>query len=156
MVVIAGLAAWLIDRRLSSALLSIYVNLFPVAVLIAMIVVSAHPVGLATMVISSLAVGVAIDDTLHLLLARRSAGSMIAAVRACRRPCLGSSLAVAACMSMFGLCAFRPTAEFGLLVALVVTLAAVGDLVLLPAAAIALGERLKKSPAASSVGASAA
>lgn len=141
MVLVAGLAAWLIDRRWSSVLLSIYVNLFPVATLIIIIVVIGHPVGLATLVIASLAIGMAIDDTLHLLMARRALGSMSAAVRVCRRPCLGSTLAVAACMATFGLCPFRPTAEFGLLVALVVLVAVVGDLLLLPAAAIALGDR---------------
>lgn len=134
MAVIAGLAAWLIDRRWSSALLSIYVNIFPVAVLTAVILVTGHTVGLTTLVIASLTIGVAIDDTLHLLLARRELGSMSEAMHVCLRPCLCSSLTVAVCMATFALCPFRPTAEFGLLVAFVVLVAAVGDLVLLPAA----------------------
>lgn len=134
MVLVSAFAAWLIDRRWTSALLSVYVNLFPVAVLILLVVVTGHPVGLATLVISSLAIGIAIDDTLHLLMARREMGTMQSAVRVCFRPCLGSSIAVALCMATFGLCPFRPTAEFGLLVAFVVMVAVVGDLVLLPAA----------------------
>jgi predicted RND superfamily exporter protein len=140
MALIAGLAAWMIDRRWSTALLSIYVNLFPLSMLIIGVVVMRHPVGLPTLVIASLAIGIAIDDTLHLLCVRRAYGSMSAAVRACRRPCLGSSLAVALCTAMLGLCAFHPTAEFGLIVSAVVLVAALGDLVLLPAAVVALGK----------------
>jgi len=135
MLVVAGLAAWLVDRRLSSVILSLWVNAFPVVVISVLLGLSGRPVGLPTLMISALAVGIAIDDTLHILLARRRSGSFRGAVRTCRRACVGSSIAVAACMSAFMLCPFRPTAEFGALVAIAAIAAMIGDMILLPATA---------------------
>lgn len=142
MIIISGLAAWVIDRRLRSVLLSMYVNVFPVACLVLIAWGMGHPMGLATLVIFSLAIGMAVDDTLHLIVAAKKSGSMALATRLCFRPCLGSSLAVAICMAMFGFCAFKPTAEFGLLVAIVTLFASAGDLILLPAAASLLEKYL--------------
>jgi len=135
MLAVAGVVAGYIDRRVSSVILSIWVNAFPVAILGLWLRISGHPLGLPTLLISALAVGLAIDDTLHLLLAKGELGSFHRAVTACRRPCVGSSVAMAACMLTFLLCPFHPTAEFGLFVAIAVMAALAGDLILLPATA---------------------
>ncbi len=134
MLCVTAIAGWLVDRRISSLVLCLWVNAFPVAVLGGWLYLSGRPVGLPSLLISALAIGVAIDDTLHLLLAQKETGNMTRAVQACRRACLGSSLATALCMLTFLLCPFRPTAEFGGLVALAVVAALIGDLLLLPAA----------------------
>lgn len=133
MLLVAGVAAWWVDHRASSFWLSLWINALPVAVLGLWLAISGRPLGLPSLLISALAIGVAVDDTLHLLVARKEFGSMARAVTACRRPCMGSSLAAALCMLTFLLCPFRPTAEFGGLVALTIIAALVGDLALLPA-----------------------
>jgi predicted RND superfamily exporter protein len=51
----------------------------------------------------------------------------------CWVPCVGSSVVVAACMAMFTVSPFRPTAQFGFLMSVGMLLALLSDFFLLPA-----------------------
>jgi len=133
MIALTALVVALVDRRAISMVMSMWVNYLPVSVLALWIWATDQAVGIPALVISALAIGLAVDDTLHLMSVRRRCGSMADAVARCRRACAGSSLAMALCLLCFALCPFRPTAQFGLMVAAAVVAALFGDLVLLPA-----------------------
>jgi predicted RND superfamily exporter protein len=90
------------------------------------------------------AVGVAADDTVHLLhrtprssLARRTTFTLAE----CWRPCVGSSLIAACCLAVFALSPFRPTAQFGVLLAAAILAALLADMLVLPAALRLLNAR---------------
>ncbi len=141
MVLIAAVAVWFVaGRSLRLALIAAWVNLFPVAVLIVIVGLLGIPLSLPSLMIGAIAVGAAVDDTLHLAAEMRRGRGIRRVLLVCWRPCVGSSLITAACMAMFMLSPFGPTAEFGVLMALAVTAALAGDMLLLPAA-VALMER---------------
>jgi hypothetical protein len=134
MVLIAGLATWYVggpDPRL--VFIGAAVNLFPIAVAVVVVTLLGWRLSLPSLVIAAIAVGAAIDDTLHIVAAHRQERDIRRTMSSCWRPCVGSSLITAACMLLFVMSPFRPTAEFGVLMALTATAALIGDVLLLPA-----------------------
>lgn len=123
-----GLRSW----RLG--LLSVPPNLLPVVVVFALMAVARIPLDAATVMVASVTLGIAVDNTIHLLATfqreRWLGGSRrLAAARAVDH--VGAAMLVTtttACIGFFSLClsAFVPIREFGLLAgsALVVALAA--------------------------------
>lgn len=83
--------------------------------------------------IGAIAVGMAIDDTVHLVRGLKRRPSIHAVVVECWRPCVGSSLVTAACMALFAFAPFRPTAQFGLMMSIAVIAALVSDFLVFPA-----------------------
>ncbi len=134
MVLVAGVVTWCIggrDPRL--ALIGSAVNLFPVAVTVVVVTLLGWRLSLPSLLIGAIAVGTAIDDTLHIVAAFHRDRDLRRVMFSCWRPCVGSSLITVACMFLFVMSPFRPTAEFGVLMALAVTAALIGDMLLLPA-----------------------
>ncbi len=135
MVLIAGVAVFFVGGRdWKFALIGAMVNLFPIAVLILATTILGWRLSLPSLMIGAIAVGVAIDDTLHIVADLRSGRDIRVVMLRCWRPCVGSSLIAAVCMGMFALTPFAPTAEFGLLMSMAILAALVGDMILLPAA----------------------
>ncbi|RKY18136.1 MAG: hypothetical protein DRQ55_14100, partial [Planctomycetota bacterium] len=128
-------------RSLRLALLSLVPNLLPVLMTLGSMGFCGIPLNVATVTVAGIAYGLVVDDTVHILsrLARRSGGrapasrSLADAVAATARPVIASSCVAAVGCSAFALSSFRPTAWFGLLIALTAVYALVCDLVLLPA-----------------------
>jgi len=98
------------------------------------------PVNMATVLIAGIAVGLAVDDTIHLLFAvqhgRRRGLPLGRALDSAvhdvgLRMVVTSAVLVGAFVSM-GLSDFLPTAHFGLFSSLTITLALIADLTLLP------------------------
>jgi predicted RND superfamily exporter protein len=133
MALVAGVVVGVAHRSVRLGAASIAVNLLPVLLLALPAAVFGWPLDLPSLMIGSILVGVAVDDTLHLLAARAARGSMRRALVECWVPCAGSSLVVAACLAMFAISPFRPTAQFGLLMSAGVVLALLSDMYLLPA-----------------------
>lgn len=145
MVVLAGFAVWLISGRgLRVAVIGAAVNLLPIAVLITVMAVAQLPVSLPSLMIGAIAVGIAVDDTLHLTAGLGRGTDHRRVWRRCLRPCAGSSLIVAVCMASFIVAPFRPTAEFGGLMSLGVLSALAADLFVLPGALILTGGITKR------------
>jgi uncharacterized protein len=137
MVLIAGLVVFYTggrDWRL--ALIGAVVNIFPIAVLTHVVVILGWRLSLPSLMIGAIAVGIAIDDTLHIVAGLRDGVDIRSVLMRCWRPCVGSSLIAAFCLALFMISPFAPTAEFGLLMALAILSALVGDMILLPAAVI--------------------
>lgn len=76
----------------------------PFATLICIAGITGWPLGLPSLMIGAIAVGVAVDDTLHLVTQLTRRRSMVKSLYACWSPCLGSSLVAAACMAAFAFC----------------------------------------------------
>ncbi len=122
------------------ALLALVPNLWPVAVTVGIMGWAGIPLDTATVMVASVVLGLAVDDTIHTLghfralapaLGRREAVAGTLARTAPAYVLTGVILAVG--FGVCGLSEFAPTARFGGLSALAIALAVVGDLVLLPA-----------------------
>ncbi len=95
----------------------------------------------ASILTASVALGIAVDDTLHFVTwfkRRREAGSQVSAavqsaIANCARPMLHTTIISTGSMLPFFFSSFLPTSKFALLMILILTGAIIGDLVLLPA-----------------------
>lgn len=134
MVIVAALAVGLLTRSPVFALISAWVNLLPVAVGILVVGLSQWPLSLPSLMIGAIAVGVAVDDTLHLMALHAEGRSVKRILIECWTPCAGSSFVAATCMAMFAISPFRPTAQFGLLMSVTIVVALVADMLLVPSA----------------------
>lgn len=95
----------------------------------------------ASILTASVALGIAVDDTLHFVswfTRCRQAGSKVSAavqsaIAHCARPMLHTTIISTGSMLPFFFSSFLPTSKFALLMILILTGAIIGDLVLLPA-----------------------
>lgn len=137
--VAAGFAAsGSLAKRLLAAALGATVSILPTAALVLMAAHANIPLGLAAVMIGAITIGVAVDDTLHLLSSIRRherhhprRAAVYAAVD-CWRPCVGSSLVAAATFSLFATSPFNPTRQFGLLMGAAVLLGLFCNHVMVP------------------------
>jgi predicted RND superfamily exporter protein len=130
----------LLFRSLAVALLGVFASLLPVAMGLGWMGALGVPVNMATVLIAGIAVGLAVDDTIHLLFAvqhgRRRGLALGPALDGAvhevgLRMVVTSAVLVGAFVSM-GLSDFLPTAHFGLFSSLTIALALTADLTLLP------------------------
>ena len=90
---------------------------------------------------ASVALGIAVDDTVHLLTwfgrfgeKRQSTTARVsAALGRAAVPIARTSLILGSSLGIFAFCGFQPIAQFGTLLFLLLTVAVVADLVFLPA-----------------------
>jgi len=136
---VVTLVILLVFRSLPTLLLSLLPNLLPVALTLGFMGLFGIPLNTATVTVAGIALGLIVDDTLHLLyhynLANKQgdAAPMLASIRIVARPIMITSVAVAVGFSAFALSPFRPTLYFGLLIAVTSLTAMVCDLLFLPA-----------------------
>ncbi|MEZ6184427.1 MAG: MMPL family transporter [Planctomycetota bacterium] len=121
--------------------ISLVPNLLPILATLGFMGLTEIPLNTATVTVAGIALGLVVDDTIHLLHAfaeaRRSGLSQGLATRRMllhvARPVLVTSAAVGAGFGVFALSPFRPTLFFGLLIAVTMAIALACDLGLLPA-----------------------
>ncbi len=151
-VVLIALLMWLTWRSVARAGLSMIPNLAPVVVVFATMGLLGVWLDMATAMIASVTVGIAVDDTIHLLNGywrRRHLGAshVSALVRTYHtegRAIVATTLLLCTQFMLLGLSPFIPTIEFGLLTALGLFSALVLDLLLLPALLTLIHERHKR------------
>lgn len=122
----------LATRRIQLALIGAAVALLPVAGLIVVCAVLRIPLNLTSLMIGSIAIGVAVDDVLHITAAAHQQ-SLDRAVVECWNPCVGSSFINIICLLTFTISPFSPTRQFGLLMATSIAMAAIANQLVLPA-----------------------
>ncbi len=115
-------------------------NLFPIIVSFGLMGWAGIPLSMATSLVAGIAIGLAVDDTIHYLvrynkefkrdLDKRRA--MRDTVLRMGKPILGTTLTISLGFSVLMISSFKPTAVFGLLMVAVMLSALVADLVLLP------------------------
>lgn len=131
----------LIVRSIAGGLLLMIPNVLPVAIVFGAMGWLQIKLDVASILTASVALGIAVDDTLHFVswyTRQRSAGqSPLAAVESsfacCARPMLHTTLICTGSMLPFLLSDFLPTGKFALLMILILAGAILGDLLLLPA-----------------------
>jgi predicted RND superfamily exporter protein len=122
-------------------LLAMVPNLFPLAIVFGAMGWLGWPLDVGGMMTASIALGIAVDDTVHLLTWFRRLGDDGLALRdridgALDRvavPMIRSAVVLGFAFSVFGFCGFKPIAQFGVLMATLLAVALVGDLVQTPA-----------------------
>jgi predicted RND superfamily exporter protein len=134
-------------RRFSTALAVLVPNLWPVLVVFGAMGWLGVPLDVATVMVGAIVVGIAVDDSLHILggLRRTDAGGDLEAalVATVGRAAPAFALTTLLLVLGFGICAtasFLPTQRFGLTAAAALLLALVADVVLLPALLV-LGQK---------------
>ena len=139
-VLIAGVMV-VVLRSPAAGLASMIPNVFPIVMVFGALGWLGIKVDIGIMMTASVALGVAVDDTLHFVtwfgrgirsgLDRRSA--TLQAFDRCATAMAQTTLIAGLGLSVFAVSTFTPTQEFGCLMVVMLGTALVGDLVLLPA-----------------------
>ncbi len=128
-------------RSVSLALLSLVPNVLPITLTLGTMGWCGVPLDVATVTVAGVAMGLVVDDTIHILERyARSAGPDASAIaridsvfRTAGRPVIFTSLATAAGFAAFACSDFQPVFFFGSLIALTAIYALIADLLVLPA-----------------------
>lgn len=154
---ITPLLMW-VTRGIAAGCIAMLPNLLPVLAVFGSMGWMGIPVDIGCMMTASIALGVAVDDTIHFLCWYRHgqeactlrSQAIEAALRSCCRPTLQATLVNGLGLSVFLLSTFVPTKQFGLLMLVILTCGAVAELVLLPAIlASPLGRVFDRTPSPS-------
>ena len=139
-------------RSVASAALTMLPNMAPVAIIFSVMGVLGIWLDMATAMIASVAIGIAVDDTIHFFHGyreRRRAGAapawaMARTFRQAGRAVTATTLVLCAQFLILGFSDFQPTASFGILTAFGLAAALAFDLFVLPALVV-VGHRLSGS-----------
>ena len=140
------------DVRLS--LIAVLPNLFPAVVVLGVAGFLAKSLDVASLMTASVALGIAVDDTLHFLLWNRKPTNSTVKERAdqsldlieerlryCGHAMLQTSVILGGSIVLYAFCGFLPTVRFGILLSAMIFVALIGDLLLLPALLACFGKR---------------
>lgn len=138
---VIGLCMFAVLKSIPLGLLSLLLNLFPLLVNFGCMGLWGISLNTATALISAVAIGIVVDDTIHFvseynrqrLLGRNRALSVERVMLKKGRAILTTSLILSAGFGVLVFSNFIPTVQFGILSALLMLIAVLGDLVLLPA-----------------------
>lgn len=122
-------------------LVSMVPNVFPSLALFGVLGWLNYPIDIGSIMTASVAMGIAVDDTLHFLnfFDRRIAAgqsrerAILAAYQHCGRAMIQTTLICGAGLAIFAFSDFVPTARFAWMMVVLLVTALVGDLILLPA-----------------------
>jgi len=131
----------LVLRSPSAGMLSMAPNLFPVVVIFGLMGWLDILVDVGTMMTASVALGVAVDDTIHFLTwyrrgldsGRDRKSAVMLAYERCATAMSQTTLIAGLGLSAFAFSTFTPTQRFGVLMLALLGAALVGDLIFLPA-----------------------
>ncbi len=140
--VVITLMLALLLRSLRLALFSMIPNFTPILLGLAFMGAMGIPLDPGTVMIGSVALGLVVDDTVHLLVRVRRRlragdsieGAIETAMLGAGRPVISTSLVLALGFSVLVAASFTPNINFGAVTSLVVMLALAADLFVLPAA----------------------
>ncbi|HUS39300.1 MAG TPA: MMPL family transporter, partial [Pirellulales bacterium] len=128
-------------RSVLAGLITMLPNVFPAAVIFGYMGWRGLIVDIGSMMTASVAMGIAVDDTVHFLtwfrrgqldgLSRRDA--LVEAFQRCARAMTQTTMIAGFGLLVFSLSNFQPVAQFGLLMFVLLAAALIGDLVFLPA-----------------------
>ena len=145
--VVISLMVMVVLRSFKAALIALLPNLFPALVVLGMAGFLGFSLDVASLTTASVALGIAVDDTLHFLLWHRETlkrgrnhGSEIqsreavdSTLRYCGTAIVQTSMILGLSIVLYAFCGFLPTVRFGILLSAMMLAALIGDLLLLPA-----------------------
>ena len=145
---IISLIVLVVLRSPRSMLIALAPNLFPAAVVLGATGHLGYRLDVASLMTASVALGIAVDDTLHFLLWQKKVeteqtqspsdgpGPVEQALSHCGTAILQTSVILGASIVLYAFCGFLPTVRFGILLSAMLFAALIGDLLLLPALAV--------------------
>jgi predicted RND superfamily exporter protein len=141
-------------RNFMAGIISMIPNVFPIVIVFGYMGWQGILVDIGTMMTASIAMGIAVDGTLHFLTWFRRAldrgleqtEAIIDAYSRCASAMTQTTLIAGIGLSVFGFSTFTPTQRFGILMVTLLFSALFGDLVLLPALLAGPFGRIFKSP----------
>jgi uncharacterized protein len=139
--VVIGVVMTLLLRSVRAGFVSMLPNIFPAVIVFGAMGWLGQVVDVGAMLTASVAMGIAVDDTLHYLTWFRRAteqghnrhDAIIIAYHRCATAMLQTTAIAGFGLLTFFLASFQPVSQFGLLMCLMLVTALLGDLVLLPA-----------------------
>lgn len=140
LLVIIILIISLVFLDIKAGLLAAIPNFFPVIVLFGVMGYTGIPLNIGTTMAAAIAIGVAVDDTLHFMLrynqqlqsAKSGFDAMHRTIHNEALPMISTSIALIAGFLVFTLSDFQPIVQFGQLSALVIATALLSDFILTP------------------------
>ena len=126
-----------IFRSIKMGMISIVPNLLPIVINFGIMGWAGIPLNTATSMISAIAIGIVVDDTIHFLAFYDQNGDHIHSISqtilAKGRAIITTSVVLFVGFGILVFSNFVPTIYFGILVASIMVIAIIGDLILLPA-----------------------
>ncbi len=121
-------------------LLTLISNLFPITIIFGLMGATGIPLNIGTCMVAAITLGIAIDDTLHLLVRysrelkihKDEKKGLRSSLLAEMPPILATSMALAGGFAVLSFSSFEPVRQFGLLSAAVIVLAITADLIITP------------------------
>lgn len=138
---IIGVVMLMLMRGVGAGLVSMLPNTFPALVVFGLMGWSGWACDIGSMITASVALGIAVDDTIHFMSWFRRGlasgldrhGAVLLAFRRCGAAMLQTTLICGLGMLGFAFSEFAPTARFAMLMSSLLVAALVGDLLFLPA-----------------------
>ncbi len=151
-----GLVFLFLHRSLRVAAIALVVNIAPIGPTAALMASLGIRLDVATIMVASIALGIVVDDTIHVLHAWRRGlelrgnadGALEYALGVAGRPTILTAVILVCGFGMLTFSDFQPTSHFGGLVAFTVAVSLAAELVLLPPALAWLAKRSLPSPRA--------
>jgi predicted RND superfamily exporter protein len=139
--ILISLTVLLVLRSVKDAVTAMIPNVLPAVGVLGGLSLLGVELDVGSVMTASIALGVAVDDTLHFMLwyqqQRKTGLSSRNAVRSsimhCGAPILQTSVICGVGLAVLGFASFLPTMRFGTLIALMLGVALIGDLLFLPA-----------------------
>jgi predicted RND superfamily exporter protein len=131
-VLIVSLLAYLSTRQTRTLWIFLFVNLVPALISSGILLLLRSSINIATVMTFSIAMGIIVDGTFHLLHALRHPGSFDDFIKTTVAPILASSLIFMICFSVLLFDAFVPIHQFGQNLAIMIFLGTLFDLFILP------------------------
>ena len=130
-----------VSRGILAGLVAMVPNVLPVLVVFGGLSWIGMPIDIGSMMAASIALGVAVDDTIHYLTWFRISlnrdkdrhKAILSAYQHCATPTMQATLINGLGLSVFTLSSFAPTKQFGFLMLIILIAGAVAELLLLPA-----------------------
>lgn len=161
-----ALVMTIVFRDLSAGLILLVPSVFPVMVVFGLMGWSGVLIDVGTIMTPTVALGVSVDDVVHFLIWYRNGlregktrkQAVMQAYEGCARAMYQSWAVLGLGLAVFALSTFVPTQRFGAMMALLLTAALVGNLLLLPAVLVSplgwfFGRRLMKEAQRKGLGA---
>ncbi len=138
-----------------NGLLAMCSNIFPIVIAFGLMGLLQQPMDIGSVMTASIALGIAVDDTLHFLtffrreLARPGTdrfSAVLATYLDCGPAMIQTSISCGIGLLVFAFSDFVPTSRFAVLMAFLLMLALLGDLLMLPALLLSPAGRLFETP----------
>ncbi len=141
----------IVEAGIRSGLIAMTSNLFPIVTAFGLMGWLQHPMDIGSVMTASIALGIAVDDTLHFLAFFRRMicqpgatrfSAVLSAYRHCGPAMMQTSVSCGLGLLVFAFSEFVPSARFAVLMSFLLMLALLGDLLLLPALLLSPAGRL--------------